>query len=155
MLRLITVIVVLAILSITAYMKMLNFQSDARRETLKTIVATIHSVSGITYTKSLIRGIDSLCSYSEGPKDNDPFIEDIYTCYGYPTAHIDNVRRAFDLDSSLYVTNTTNSEGGLTASISFKRSGSLNYNCRVMYSDAKTTAETTRSYEVEFKDSDC
>lgn len=167
MLRLIIVIIITAIVSVSGYLKMLNIQSDARHATLQSIVGTIHSMSDITYTKSLLRGIDSSCpfedddtnnkgtAFSNNTRDHNLFIEDIYTCYGYPTGHIDNVKKAFGLDDSLYVTNTVNASGGLTASISFKLGGKLNYHCRVIYSDAKTTANSTRAYQVEFIDSDC
>ncbi|MCW8329839.1 histidine kinase [Photobacterium sp. SDRW27] len=160
MFRLVTAIVILAILSITAYMKMLNFQSEARRATLKTIVATIHSVSGITYTKSLIRGTASVCSYSDGPKETKPYIEDIYICYGYPTAHIDNIIRAFDInEDSLYVRNSGSNAAGRIAYIHFGNKENYNDKCKVTYYDAKhiyeSTNKTTLGYKVELEDSGC
>ncbi|EAS43012.1 histidine kinase [Photobacterium profundum] len=138
MLRLIIVIIVLAIVSITAYIKMLNFQSDTRRAALKTIVSTMHTMSGIVYTKSLLRGVDSSCFV---------YIEDIYTCGGYPTAHIDNIKRAFDIDESLNLSNNGTDENGRTATLSFKQKS----RCYITYSDMRVTG----TYEVKLVDSDC
>ncbi|MGR5066471.1 hypothetical protein [Photobacterium sp. DNB22_13_2] len=159
MIRLVTVIVLVAFLAITAAVKMLGIQSDARKSTLKSIVTNIHTMSELVHTKADISGALSKC-YPDTSEElskalenskNSFFLEDIYICNGYPSGHIDNVRRAFDVDAKLYVTNTSNKNGGLTAHISFPRKGSLNYHCRVIYTDAKGSD----SYIVEFIDSEC
>ncbi|AJR05695.1 hypothetical protein C9J03_00875 [Photobacterium gaetbulicola] len=159
MIRLVTVIVLVGLLALTAAVKMLNIQQDSRRATLQSIAANIHTMSELVHTKAEIGGALSKCypdsseelSKALENKKDSFFLEDIYICNGYPSGHIDNVRRAFDIDAKLYVTNKSNDNGGLTAHISFPKNGVLNYQCRVIYTDAKGTD----SYQVEFIDSDC
>ncbi|MGF1683948.1 prepilin-type N-terminal cleavage/methylation domain-containing protein [Photobacterium minamisatsumaniensis] len=154
MIRLVIAITVLAIVSLTAYLKMLNIQSDARRATLQTVVSNMHTMSSIVYTKSLVNSSETRCySISEDAtvENSFIFIDDIYTCNGYPTAHIDNVKRAFDIDDDLFITNRGDDSNGRTASISFNQSESLNNQCFVSYTDAVNTG----MYIVKFKDSGC
>lgn len=180
MIRLVTVIVLVGLLAVTATLKMLNFQSDAREKTLHSLVGTIHATSNIVYSKVLVRGEETKCYPRRKPKQctdskvdlnapenaslkeqcdaarpsNTFAMDDIYICNGYPSAHIDNVEKAFNIKKPLIVTNVPTSgslDSGLAAHISFPKNGKINYNCRVIYTDAKDTG----SYTVEFINSDC
>lgn len=163
MIRLVTVIVLVAFLAITAAVKMLDIQSDARKSTLNSIGSTMHTTSEIVHTKAIVNGLTSACYVYQDETTLRAFIEGIYICNGYPTAHIDNVKKAFNISKDLKVNNRMQG-GGRIAYVSFKevtyltneetKVVSVSPKCYVSYRDAKRTSGP-KIYDVQVELEDC
>ncbi|WCE30781.1 type II secretion system protein [Vibrio sp. SCSIO 43137] len=132
LIELIVVIVILSVLSVTAAPKVLGFQSDARKATLKSIAAAIRSGSDIVHSKAVIDGVDG---------KQYVFLDDIYITNGYPTAHIENMKRAFSINNpDVYITNRGSDADGREAFISFTKEQAWYGKCYVSYKDAVSAA---------------
>ena len=163
MIRLVTVIVLIGFLALTAALTMLNIQSDARKSTLNSIASTMHTTSEIVNTKAIVNGLTEACYIYKDETTLRAFIEGIYICNGYPTAHIDNVKRAFNVSDDLEVNNRMK-DGGRIAYVSFKKVTYISDNeskqitvtpkCYVSYQDAKR-AHGPEIYEVTVELEDC
>ncbi|MBY5947696.1 hypothetical protein [Photobacterium rosenbergii] len=172
MIRLVTVIVLVGLLAVTAAFSMLGIQSDARRSTLKSIASTMQTTSEIVHTKAIVSGVTDACYRYSSPQNQDPDAEDtqmkeiegITLCFGYPTGHQENVSNAFNIDrSKLKLTNTDRLAGhqyGLTAYVSFQKLNHINTQdnvtprCYVRYKDAKTPSGPT-IYDVKVVVDEC
>ncbi|PSU36325.1 histidine kinase [Photobacterium lutimaris] len=163
MIRLVSVIVLVAFLAITAAVKMLGIQSDARKSTLNSIASTMHTTSEIVHTKAIVNGLTSACYIYKDETTLRAFIEGIYICNGYPTAHIDNVKKAFNISEDLEVNNRMK-DGGRIAYVSFKevtyhtdnitKMFSVTPKCYVSYRDAKKTSDP-KVYDVQVELEEC
>ncbi|WDZ75034.1 histidine kinase [Vibrio harveyi] len=72
------------------------------------------------------------------------YIDDIYTCNGYPTAHRDNVLRSFNIDAEqVYVTNKGSDAAGREAFIGFTKDNVWHKKCYVYYKDAVSGGSVT------------
>ena len=88
--ELITVVVVLGVLAVTALPQFINFSSDAEKSRLKALEASLKSALDITYSKAAVQGLESADSACLGGK----FDETSVSCpdggtlifYGYPAA---------------------------------------------------------------------
>ncbi|MCG9547534.1 prepilin-type N-terminal cleavage/methylation domain-containing protein [Vibrio harveyi] len=135
LLELVIVVVVLALVSVTSAPRILGFFSDGRVAKLKEIEAVMKTGSDIVFSKALTQGLENQC-YT--------YIDDIYTCNGYPTAHRDNVLRSFNIDAEqVYVTNKGSDAAGREASIGFTKDNVWHKKCYVYYKDAVSGGSVT------------
>lgn len=163
MIRLVTVIVLVGLLAVTAALSMLGIQSDARKSTLNSIASTMHITSEIVHTKAIVNSLTEACYIYQDETTLRAFIEGIYICNGYPTAHIDNVKRAFNISDDLEVNNRMK-DGGRIAYVSFKKVTyisdeenklvTVTPKCYVSYQDAKR-ANGPEIYDVTVELEDC
>ncbi|WP_199437967.1 prepilin-type N-terminal cleavage/methylation domain-containing protein [Vibrio owensii] len=135
LLELVIVVVVLALVSVTAAPRILGFFSDGRAAKLREIEAVMKTGSDIVFTKALTQGIESQCYI---------YIDDIYTCNGYPTAHRDNILRSFNIDAEhVYITNKGSDSAGREAFIGFTKDKVWYKKCYVYYKDAVSGGSVT------------
>ncbi|EKO3845761.1 prepilin-type N-terminal cleavage/methylation domain-containing protein [Vibrio harveyi] len=135
LLGLVIVVVVLALVSVTSAPRILGFFSDGRVAKLKEIEAVMKTGSDIVFSKALTQGLENQC-YT--------YIDDIYTCNGYPTAHRDNVLRSFNIDAEqVYVTNKGSDAAGREAFIGFTKDNVWHKKCYVYYKDAVSGGSVT------------
>ena len=135
LLELVIVVVVLALVSVTSAPRILGFFSDGRVAKLKEIEAVMKTGSDIVFSKALTQGLENQC-YT--------YIDDIYTCNGYPTAHRDNVLRSFNIDAEqVYVTNKGSDAAGREAFIGFTKDNVWHKKCYVYYKDAVSGGSVT------------
>ncbi|ELC3156664.1 prepilin-type N-terminal cleavage/methylation domain-containing protein [Vibrio harveyi] len=135
LLELVIVVVVLALVSVTSAPRILGFFSDGRVAKLKEIEAVMKTGSDIVFSKALTQGLENQC-YT--------YIDDIYTCNGYPTAHRDNVLRSFNIDAEqVYVTNKGSDAAGREAFIGFTKDNVWHKKCYVYYKDAVSDGSVT------------
>ncbi|MBY7701014.1 prepilin-type N-terminal cleavage/methylation domain-containing protein [Vibrio harveyi] len=135
LLELVIVVVVLALVSVTSAPRILGFFSDGRVAKLKEIEAVMKTGSDIVFSKALTQGLENQC-YT--------YIDDIYTCNGYPTAHRDNVLRSFNIDAEqVYVTNKGSDAAGREAFIGFRKDNVWHKKCYVYYKDAVSGGSVT------------
>ncbi|HDM8059453.1 prepilin-type N-terminal cleavage/methylation domain-containing protein [Vibrio harveyi] len=127
------VVVVLTLVSVTSAPRILGFFSDGRVAKLKEIEAVMKTGSDIVFSKALTQGLENQC-YT--------YIDDIYTCKGYPTAHRDNVLRSFNIDAEqVYVTNKGSDAAGREAFIGFTKDNVWHKKCYVYYIKRKSGFE--------------
>ncbi len=135
LLELVIVVVALALVSITAAPRILGFFSDGRAVKLREIEAVMKTGSDIVFTKAMTQGIENQC-YT--------YIDDIYTCNGYPTAHRDNILRSFNIDAEhVYITNKGSDAAGREAFIGFTKDKVWYKKCYVYYKDAVSGGSVT------------
>ncbi|EKO3836116.1 prepilin-type N-terminal cleavage/methylation domain-containing protein [Vibrio harveyi] len=135
LLELVIVVVVLALVSVTSAPRILGFFSDGRVAKLKEIEAVMKTGSDIVFSKALTQGLENQC-YT--------YIDDIYTCNGYPTAHRDNVLRSFNIDAEqVYVTYKGSDAAGREAFIGFTKDNVWHKKCYVYYKDAVSGGSVT------------
>ena len=135
LLELVIVVVVLALVSVTSAPRILGFFSDGRVAKLKEIEAVMKTGSDIVFSKALTQGLENQC-YT--------YIDDIYTCNGYPTAHRDNVLRSFNIDAEqVYVTNKGSDAAGREAFIGVTKDNVWHKKCYVYYKDAVSGGSVT------------
>ncbi len=135
LLELVIVVVVLALVSVTSAPRILGFFSDGRVAKLKEIEAVMKTGSDIVFSKALTQGLENQC-YT--------YIDDIYICNGYPTAHRDNVLRSFNIDAEqVYVTNKGSDAAGREAFIGFTKDNVWHKKCYVYYKDAVSGGSVT------------
>ncbi|ELE7133828.1 prepilin-type N-terminal cleavage/methylation domain-containing protein [Vibrio harveyi] len=135
LLELVIVAVVLVLVSVTSAPRILGFFSDGRVAKLKEIEAVMKTGSDIVFSKALTQGLENQC-YT--------YIDDIYTCNGYPTAHRDNVLRSFNIDAEqVYVTNKGSDAAGREAFIGFTKDNVWHKKCYVYYKDAVSGGSVT------------
>ncbi len=102
---------------------------------LKEIEAVMKTGSDIVFSKVLTQVAENQC-YT--------YIDDIYTCNGYPTAHRDNVLRSFNIDAEqVYVTNKGSDAAGREAFIGFTKDNVWHKKCYVYYKDAVSGGSVT------------
>ncbi len=89
--ELIVVIIILSIVTVIGLPNFLSFNSQSKISALSQIKANAYNVLADTNTKSILRKIETDCF---------AYIDDIYVCRDYPTAHSDNVIRAFSVDDA-------------------------------------------------------
>ncbi len=84
LIELVVVIVILGILAVTAAPKFIDLQDDARTATLKGVKASMQSASSMVYSKSLIKGNETVAAATT----NFVTVNDVDTeiGYGYPLA---------------------------------------------------------------------
>ncbi|MDA0128124.1 prepilin-type N-terminal cleavage/methylation domain-containing protein [Vibrio sp. MarTm2] len=130
--ELIVVIIILSIVTVIGLPNFLSFNSQSKISALSQIKANAYNVLADTNTKSILRKIETDCF---------AYIDDIYVCRGYPTAHSDNVIRAFSVDDErLYVTNRGNNNQGREAFIGYTRDDVWYSDCYIRYKDAVSGA---------------
>lgn len=86
LIELIVVIVILAILGVTAAPRFLNLQSDARKASLQGLKGALQGAAGIVYGKAAIQGLETISSGAN--------VDGITIAYGYPTADFDGIVNA-------------------------------------------------------------
>ncbi len=141
LIELIIVIVVLGILAVTAAPQFINFQSDARKSTVKGAQASIQGAMQLVYAKSLIDGSDAEATDTVDTEDGT-----IDIIYGYPAAEgstnggIANggIAEAAGLDSTEWASSAT---GATPNVITFSPGDTVNASCAVVYTEA-TDAST-------------
>ncbi|WP_274884636.1 prepilin-type N-terminal cleavage/methylation domain-containing protein [Vibrio harveyi] len=135
LLELVIIVVVLTLVSVTSAPRILVFFSDGRVAKLKEIEAVMKTGSDIVFSKALTQGLENQC-YT--------YIDDIYTCNGFPTAHRDNVLRSFNIDAEqVYVTNKGSDAAGREAFIGFTKDNVWHKKCYVYYKDAVSGGSVT------------
>ncbi|WP_440887742.1 prepilin-type N-terminal cleavage/methylation domain-containing protein [Vibrio sp. WZ-1] len=135
LLELVVVVVVLALVSIATTPRILGLFSDSRVAKLREIEAIMKTGSDIVFTKAVVEGVQGQC-YT--------YIDDIYTCNGYPTAHKDNILRSFTIDEGqVYITNKGSDAGGREAFIGFTQDKVWYKKCYVYYKDAVSGGSVT------------
>jgi len=90
LIELVVVIVILAILSVTALPKFIDLQSGARQATMNGLKSALESASSMTYAKAKIEGLGDLAS--------EELSSGIKIRYGYPHATQTNLRLVLDFD---------------------------------------------------------
>ena len=117
LIELITCLIILAIVSAVAMVKVSNLQSDARISKMRGIAGNLRTGIDMIYARSVIEAVESECIIDEGIKTE---VEGFFVCHGYPIAYIDSVVRLMNIDNkkTLYVRNK-NVDGHRVASISF------------------------------------
>lgn len=83
LIELVVVIVILGILAVTAAPKFINLQDDARTATLQAVKASMESAATMIYSKSLIKGNETLAGGATAVVKVDGNV-DILVRYGYP-----------------------------------------------------------------------
>ncbi|CZF78453.1 putative major pilin subunit [Grimontia celer] len=113
LIELLVVVIIMAVLAVTAAPKFINFESQAKNGVLNEVKAAIQSAASMVNAKAILEEKLEKC------RGDDSFLSDgIYTCFGYPSAHIDNFRKIINLDSGLII-NTSETNGRRTAIVTF------------------------------------
>ncbi len=117
LIELIACLIILAIVSAVAMVKVSNLQSDARISKIRGIAGNLRTGIDMIYARSVIEAVENECNVEEGKKTE---VEGFFVCHGYPIAYIDSVVRLMNIDNkeTLYVRNKT-IDGHRVASISF------------------------------------
>ncbi|WP_372767732.1 prepilin-type N-terminal cleavage/methylation domain-containing protein [Pseudoalteromonas sp.] len=101
--ELIIVIVILGILAVTAAPKFLDLQGDANASTIQGVAGAIDSGSSIVYGKAVIAGKQKTIKTASPTPPTIPndVGQTIALNYGYPTAAVDGLLRAIDINATL------------------------------------------------------
>lgn len=129
LIELIIVIVILGILAVTAVPKFINFQSDARAASVKSMSGSISSAAAMVYSKAIIANADSTSSGSVTINGST-----IALAWGYPTATSANMTALLDGFNTTDWTATagTGNSGQLTI-VPANFTGS---SCQIVYTQA-------------------
>lgn len=84
LIELIIVIVILGVLSVIAAPRFFNFTSEANEAVIKSMAASVDTLSQQVYAKALIAGVDSLATTNLDIDKDD--LVDIELAYGYPSS---------------------------------------------------------------------
>ena len=95
LIELVVVIVILGILAVTAAPKFINLKADAQTATLQGVKAAMQGAAAMVYSKSLVKGNQSIGRSSVTLSDGDLVIK-----YGYPRANINEWQRLIDVDEN-------------------------------------------------------
>lgn len=110
LIEMVVVIVILGILSVTAYPKFMSLQSDSRKATLQAMKGAINSANGMVYGKATLAGVENqkearLPLYAGDTKP-------LSVKYGYPAWSSDSMKRLVTLDDDEWTTYTLLDLGG-------------------------------------------
>ncbi|ABV89565.1 MshA, mannose-sensitive haemaglutinin [Shewanella pealeana ATCC 700345] len=91
LIELVVVIIILAILSIIAAPRFIEFQSDARISSLKGLRAEMHGAMSVLYPKSVLQGLQNKPGEDDDKATDDENViiidgQKIHLAYGYPAA---------------------------------------------------------------------
>lgn len=176
LIELVMVLLIVAIISVIALPKFLQFDRDAQISQLEAIAASIHAQNQITFSKSAIANIEALegCSFACGHHPNwditegEYFIDAsgtrLYVSMGYPLPPLtssetvnNNYRTVFGLPSSKFTLTSVTRHLSATAIVPIKWQEKLNdikngnFECHVEYS----SPTTIRKYSVKAFTKDC
>lgn len=155
LIELIVVMIMLGILSATAYPKLINLRTEANIRTLETMGANILSTANIVHAKSVLLGVQNQASANiDVDGDN---INDVAVVYGYTSAHRSNgvpkIMKGDFASAWTWSSNASNNTFYLTTAKLGKRSGLyINNtavtasNCYLMYYQASSTVAPRISY---------
>lgn len=140
LLELIVALLILAVVSVTAIVKFLDIQGNARASKIHDVAGNLRTGIDMIYAKSAIGGVEGQCNYVEKTE-----VETYYVCHGYPIAYVDALRRLLNIDETeLHVINKEvipDSNAERVAAISFDTD---NYTylpegdfCQVLYQPEK------------------
>ena len=152
LIELIVVIVILAILGVTAAPRFLNLQSDARKASLQGLKGAIQGAAGIVYGKAAVLGLETI---SAGKNVN---VDGITIAYGYPTADIDGIVSALvggnDGDWTISEAVATSAGAGTLGLVKFyfANNAQMTGDCYVQYEEA---ADKNTAPEVKIENDDC
>ncbi|EOD78304.1 putative MSHA pilin protein MshA [Grimontia indica] len=154
LIELLVVVIIMAVLAVTAAPKFVSFESQAKNGVLNEVKAAIQSAASMVNAKAILEEKLEKC------RGDDSFLSNgIYTCFGYPSAHIDNFQKILNLGRGLIV-NTSESNGRRIAIVTFPEykeaipwgaNANDDIYCAVRYHEA--TAE--HLYEIEMLTAGC
>ncbi|SET63942.1 MSHA pilin protein MshA [Thalassotalea agarivorans] len=161
--ELIVVIIIIALLAVTALPKFVNLQTDARDASLAGVKSALESQASLIYGRAVVKGVEiddkTAGSFVEAESSADP----VFTHFGYPVGNYDEgVGRAMNIRSSetpnadrTEFGHITDEESGITYTLFFftKRFKSdadialtLTSECIVVYEEPENVGELPDIY---------